>query len=224
MTPKQVIDDVIQNHDGLDPADDAASGRIVKYLFFLQQMHDFIHNFREWEFTFFEDTVTQSSGNDYADFPADFMEFGRNGGLWDPARRIRLEEVPRYSIFRMREEASNPVTLTTFAIGEGVLLFPFSANGDTTYKAVFRGTPPVLVYDDPPANPADPDPTTMLIPDKYRYTVVTPALVQRAQQSKQDARPDWLSILRDGLSQMCKVENPVKTSQRMFPLARKRAW
>ena len=217
MHVKPIIDDVLQNHDGVDPTDAAATPRINKLLFFLQDVNDYVHNYREWEWTFTEGNVTIPTNQNYGAYPTNFMEFGRNGGLWDPSRHIRLHEESRYRIERYRNETLvSLASAQVFGNWGGQIQLPFTNTGGTiTYLAFYRQAPDILIYDNS---------TVLQMPDKYRYLIMTRGLVARAQQSKQDARGDWRDSLINGLSLMCATENPRKTSLQKFPASVRGAW
>lgn len=214
--PKAIIDEHITIYDGLDPNDDSITSRRVQLTAFLQHINSYIHNYREWEWTYKESDITIAAGNLNANLPTDFMEFGSNGSLFVSSTGERLVEKSRYYVERLiwEHDVNNGINTRYFAISGGTITRTFLMTVNTLHTLYYRRTPETIAYNT----------TTMLIPDKYIETVIKPGLVFRSQQSKNDARDIWGGQFRDGLSQMCKVENPVKTSIRRMPLAIRGAW
>ena len=211
--PKGLIDIAMRDYDKMDPDDTNFAGTRTAYLGFLQQVYNWIMNYREWPFTYDEQNVTLTSGQDDAAYPTGFISFGRHGGLWDPARKIKLRELSAITIKRLREESTGADSLV-FGIFDGRIQFPYTASATTTFRALFRIGPETLA-----------DGTTALVlPDYYIQTTLMPAFLVRTQESKQDARDSWKGYTRDGLGEMCRNENPMQTGIGRLPLAVRGAW
>lgn len=200
MAPEDVINEVISSRDGTNPATSSNAPRRAQLLGSLNQMNSFIHNYKPWEWTHTEGNITILINTAAIALPADFMEFGREGSVYDVARKIRYIEKSRHIITRMRREGN--ARPYWFCISGGTITLPYTVSSALTLTLAYRVVPEVLVDDD----------TDMMLPDKYARTVIIPALTRCGQQAKGDPRPDWAAELKDGLSQMCAIENPCKTS------------
>lgn len=208
--PKTCIDTALRFYDNIDPDDGDNTSRRARLLSFLQHVYEYIHGYREWEWTFTETAVNISAGQNSVALPTTFLEFGRNGGLYEVSSKTRLFEISRQELEQLRQRGSTDTGV--FSIFSGKIQVP--GTGARSFTAFHRVVAETLVDDD----------TAFLMPAKYINTVLIPALVYRVQQSKQDARDDWSGQFREGLSQMCALENPMKTSAQRMPLAMRGVW
>lgn len=222
MTPKAIIDEVITVRDGTDPAKAANIPRRVQALAFLNHLNHFLHNYREWPWTWTEADVTFLTGTRTADLPTVYEEFGQHGGLWDPGLKKRYKEISFHRMARMRMEL-NSTNLYVFCVrGDSAtpsefIELPFNVTSDLTLHAIYRRSADIITNHDE-------DTVPILIPDRFCRLVVIPGLTRAMQQSKDDARPDWASELKDGLSMMCQQANPLKTTVTRWPSAIPGAW
>lgn len=199
--PAATIDQVLGEADGTDPNDPANDGRRGDLLNQLNLMNSYIHNYREWPWTFDEATLTIASGSNFVGVPTNFMHMGRNGALYDSANKRRWTEISIHQFVRMRFEMDPDPNSRCFVIKDLLVQIPWTSTSDIVFAMVYRVRPEILVDDG----------TEMLLPDQYAQTVLIPALYARAQMTKDDARPDWKADLKDGISQMCALENPRQT-------------
>lgn len=216
---KDMLDQTLQAYDIVPPSDAQYAARRARLLIYLQQMYNLTWNFRPWVWTYKEGAqVTWLSGANsitLAALAADFMEFGPEGSLYDPNRKIRFKEKSPYIVERVRNEmTTNYDNYPFFCIYGAAVQFPYTATSNITLLPFYRFLPETL---------AD-NATAMVLPDRWAVSVMLPALVMRAQLSKNDARDDWEKFLRQGLIEMSVVENPVRTMTHRWPLAVRRAW
>lgn len=209
MTDTDAISAVIKIRDGTDPALSSNSPRRAQLTEFLNQMDHYIHWYRPWHWTFGDDEITILAGEYSADLPDDFGEMGRDGGVYDAAAKTEYFERSRYVIDRIRILGGATTYPRWFCIDRGQLALPYNVSANLTLRLHYRVRPEVYVDDD----------TEMLLPDKYIRSVIIPALTRSAQQSKSDPRPDWSAELKDGLAQMCMMENPTRATPIPVPRA-----
>lgn len=225
LTPQTVINQVIGAVDGLDWTDGDNANRRLTLLLYLQHIYDYVWLFREWEWTFCETDLTVAAAANYATLPIDpatppvWLEFGRNGGLWNGTKR--WTEVSKYSLERIRQRGSAQADSGIFAIGGGTIMLPAASASILTLTAFHRFAPEILVDADEPGGGLT---YAFIMPARFVNTVLIPGLTFRMQTGKNDARDVWGGLFRDGLAQMCAIENPMKTGTHRMPLAVPGMW
>lgn len=210
---KDLIDATVLHYDGVDSTDADNSNRRLMLLSMLQRVYEYVRNYREWEFTYTEASLTITINTNSVDLPADYLEFGRNGHLFDMDKRIKMKEETRYTLERLRQEVQSSIDYM-FCIFGGAVQVPVNASANRNLKIFYRTVAETLTD----------DATPIAIPDRYCRLVLLQGLIFLAQESKNDARSDWSAQFRDGLSQMCALENPVKTGVRRMPYAVRGGW
>ena len=210
MTDTDIISAVISYYDEVDPDDGDNLSRRARLLSFLKQVYDYVWNYHEWEWTYNESTVTLVKNHNYADLPTDFMEFGKQGGLWT-SDFVRMTEITRRRNERFRFETSGSTTTRIFSISGGKIQLGYTPTSNDTAHIYYR-----MISDSDTFTDAADD---LIIPAKYHNTVILPGLVYKAQVTKQDARPTWSAEFRDGLAQMSSIERPTKTGAERLPLS-----
>lgn len=208
MNPKLIIDSVIADEDGGVVTDADNAPRRALLLKRLQMINDYVHNYRPWEWTFKEGNVTVLVNTNSIALPTDFLEFGEDGSVHDAAGN-EWRRNGRGFIERLRKQGANSFVAFCYAIWDGKIQLAYSPTTATVFTLYYRRRAEVLVDNT----------TAMLIPDRYRSTVIDPGLTARAQESKQDSRDSWFGYLREGLTQMCKLENPMQTRGMRWPSA-----
>lgn len=213
---KALVDAAIDVYDGIDSQDAQNTNRRRRLLSFLQQVYNLAWNFRPWSFTYKEGAlIVWAANSNSVARPADFLEFGPNGSLFDPDRKIRFKEKTSYIVERVRNEmATNYDNYPFFALYNGAIQFPYTATSNINLQPFYRMKPETVTD----------DMTALVFPDEYAMTVLLPGLVYRGQLSKQDERQAWAEMWKEGLSQMASIENPAKTMTHRMPLAVRRAW
>lgn len=206
---KEIIDNVLQNWDGVDPDDADNAKRRARLLQFLQSIYEYVWNFREWEWTLKEDTVTILAGNSSIALPTGFLELGRSGSVFQGSER--WTEVSRHKFERIKNELTSSPHI--FCIYNGKLNIPRSVSSNTAFKMFFRFQADTL------ADTTNP----FTMPPRYTNLVFIPGLAQQAEVSKQGTQDVWAKQFQAGLAQMCSLENPGRTEVRRLPHA-VRAW
>jgi len=219
MNPAAIITEVMTAYDGVDGTDVDNVGRRARYLMWLQHTNNYVHMYREWEWTFATTTLTiiadplnvaYDGGNAIA-LPANFLEMSRNGGLCD-STGLKWGEVSVYQMQRLRTEGLGNVSVPVFAIFGGRIQIPYVVTSDLAFTLIYRIAPDVLVDN------VTPPVIEMTIPGRYKDLVIIPGLIHRSQESKNDARVDrWAGYFTDGLAIMCARENPLQTKFKQFP-------
>ena len=213
MTPAGAIDIIMRDYDKVDPADSNNSALRTQYLGFLQDVYDYAFDFRDFEWTFDETNVTLSSGQNSVALGTTFAGFGTHGGLWDSSRRVRLTERSKSYIKALREEGPLTDSLE-FAIFDSKFQFPFTASSNITYRAFHRVRAETLVDNT----------TEMVLPDRWCRRIVLAGLRVRSQLAKSDARQDWKGLLKDGMGQLCRDENPLRSGVQKMPMGVSAGW
>ena len=213
MTDRDIISAVISYYDEVDPDDGDNLSRRARLLSFLQQVYDYVWNYHEWEWTYAESTVALVKNQNYAALPTDFMEFGKQGGLWT-SDFVRMTEITRRRNERFRFETSGSTNTRIFSISGGKIQLGYTPTSNDTAHIYYRTVSDSSTFIDSAGAPVTP-----LVPAKYDNTVILPGLVYKAQVTKQDARPTWSAEFRDGLAQMSSIERPTKTGAERLPLS-----
>jgi hypothetical protein len=149
LTPYTAINLGIRDYDRSDPASATNASRRLQCLAWLQQMQDYIECYpgREWYWTFAEGSLTFTAGDVFAILPTNFMEFGRNGGVFDSNKR-RWDEISIHVLMRMRYEGTASSNQYVFAkAGAGLVQIPFAQSATIVLPIVYRSRPPILVDD-----------------------------------------------------------------------------
>lgn len=226
MTPSAIITQLIEIVDGISSSDADNDPRRARILFWLQFINNFVHLYREWEWTYASAqlTILGSSlaptydGGNKIVLPTNFLETSRHGGLYDTTGR-RWQEESVYMLQRLRAEGLNSDQASSFSIFNSRIQIPFITSSDLVFNLVYRMRPDVLVDD------LTAPITEMTIPDRYKETVIIPGVIHKMKEAENDARTaQWAGYFTDGLQQMCERENPVQTRFRQWPKAIRRGW
>ena len=199
MTGKALIDNAIAFYDNVDPDDFDNAGRRARLVRYAQQVYNYIWNFREWSWTYEEDTTTIDPPDAVTDLPDDFMEWGKNGSLFDTDRHIRLSEVSKLVLERrFREFTNGSINMPIFSVWANQIHIPYAVTDTLNLTLFYRFIPDVIDDTD--------DTNELTIPDRYMTTVVQPGLVSLTQLSKEDARDDWKGLFRASSLDNCVSE------------------
>lgn len=214
MTPKDLIDDVIPTQDGVGANDAHNAARRARLLSWLNRIYAYTWSYRPWEVTFKEADVTITAVNKFfVALPADYLEFSREGFVFEKDQNREYKERPARLVRRIRREFAGGLQKAIFGIDGGRIIVPFDVGSDTVFALYYRFRAETLID----------DATQMVLSDRWA-DVIRAGLVYKAQQSKNDARPDFGAEYQQQLSIMCAIENPMKTSTRRLPLAVRGAW
>lgn len=222
-TPTEAINVVIHDYDGTDATDQGNTDRRQTLLGFLQHIGDYIHNFREWQWTYLfeEDAFALDLGDNSSEMPERFMEFGRHGALFPTGNpRGKYDEVSMAQLVQLRVGNSGNSTVRAFSRFAGLLQFPFTASENLSFDAMYRVTPQIFTDGDE----EDEEDDAFELPSQYIHTVLMPGFRFLAQQSKTDiAAGEYGGQFKDGLQQMLVIENRRKTAAQLMPMSR-RSW
>lgn len=190
--------------------------REVKFL--AQGVIDFVWTYRPWEFTWATTTVTATSGA--ADLPADFLTFGKSGGVFmgvglPPVAWKHLRDVSywRSSIAQVGQPLWYSVSRQAPLIGGSggarqLLLYPMDSR---TLTLVYERRPPTLLDS---ALPEDAD--TLVtdgsgleeIPSSWHQIVVYEGTLYQVLKKEANSQSvtEQLALYRSGLARMCEGE------------------
>jgi hypothetical protein len=210
-SPKDLIDKVINFYDDVDASDADNGTRRARLLVFLQHVYSFVYNYMPWEWTYRSVDYVVVTGDNKTGLFNDFLELSHNGSVFEGANE--WTDVGRAAIERIRRQSNGMASDKVFAIWNRAFQIPYTVSSDLTLTVFHRVIAETLVDNT----------DEMLIPARYADTVLLPALVFRAMESKNDARETWGAQFREGLSQMVSLEYPEKTTRRKMPLAN-RGW
>jgi hypothetical protein len=206
--------EVLGDYENVDELDADNADRLARLLNFLRHVDSYVHNFREWPWTYKEGFITAAAPADsYVAYPEDFLELGKQGGLFNPVTGRPMRELSRYQVSRARRlPSASSYVYGAYAQWDNKFFF-CSALGTTPIPIFYRRTADDLSE---PENP-------LLLPDKYIRITLLPALVWRTQNMKNDDRAVWAQTMQAGLAQMCVLENPGKNGPQKMPMAN-RQW
>lgn len=206
-----IISNAISFYDGVDPDDADNALRRVRLLNFLQHIYDYVWNYRTWQWTYAETTITVGAGDDFVTLPDDYAEMSPSGRL--TLQRTSYHEISPLKMHRLRKEGPGSL-LNVFSIYGGNINIPSAVSGSTIFDIFYRVRPEALTDDS----------TALVIPDRYANLVLLPGLIFRTQEGKNDARSTWKEQFQAGLSQMASLENPLKTAANRWPMSYPGAW
>lgn len=219
--PGDVITTLIMDYDGVDSTDALDERRRSMVLGYLQHINSYVHNFREWRWTYsFESPgVTLIAGNGIAEMPADFMEWGRHGGMWRSSDQTPYRELHMAHLMKTKVQNTQNQHIPVFSVIGAFVNFAYTldaAASNQAFDTFYRLTPQVL--EDDPGNVN----TAFELPDQYIHTVILPGTRFLMQQSKADVKDgEYGGQFKDGLQQMLVIENRKKTAADLMPLSRR---
>jgi hypothetical protein len=213
--------DIIRYQKGSDP-DSASEFDYRRYLKFVGQgVFDFVWNYRPWEFRWATTTVTCTAGA--ADLPADFVSFGKGGGVFmgvgmPPVAWKHLRDVSywRAAIAQIGQPQWYSVGKSTPAIGgdtpvgpsRQLLLYPMDSR---TLTLVYERKPPVLL-DSGLAEDVDALATDGSgleeIPDTWHHIVVYEGVLYQILKKEANSQSvtEQMALYKAGLERMSENE------------------
>jgi hypothetical protein len=226
-SPKAVIDECIIAYDGCEPGEVLDAKNTIRrrlYLSWLNFASAYLNGYRPWPWMHKEgDPITLGIGDNKIELATDITDFhswGPNGHLYSTTQNIIYIRKPMYLVqqLRRRNEGGGGAGVGTgfniFTHFGGSIQFPFVATSAISFIPFYVRTPPVYT--------SDTDEDEMILPDQYVRLVVIPFLGWRGQHSKNDARTTWAEQMKEGLSQMCALENPLRDIPQQAPMAVRR--
>lgn len=192
----------------------------ARCLQFSQEAMDEIWFSGDYLFSYITASVTITAAGSAGDLPADFMEFGEVGGIFDDALDEQMQEIRPV-------EAYGAVISGVGGEGQG-LVSQFGLNATThartlqmpgnvvtaqTIKILYRKVAPTLVD-----TSTDVDSNLLQLPRAYHNTVLLPRAVSKILKSLGDMRwKDSQAEYERGLGRMAIVERHRKTSVQKLP-------
>ena len=213
MTTGGLISTVINYTDNVSATDADNGDRRARILQLTQETFEDVWNYREWPWRFRGPTTLAITAGS-ADLPADFADFGQNGGVFDVASGRKFSELP-IQMFQERilTGANNNVD-DEFAVfnqattdGDKKIYVPTAV---TSIKIFYLATASTLV------DATDATNNLFLIPARWHQTVILPGVVARVRTNKGDGR-DWMTRYLTGLGSMVAGERSKKTTVQRVP-------
>jgi len=218
MTADEIIDAVAAYVYDVNEDDPDNVERRARLLQYLQEVYDEVWLFREWAFTYRTATTTITGTNGTADLPADYLELGVQGKIFDQDGRELLEDTyPDIRQAQLRGHIENPpcrFAIFSLDTDGNKILTPLTGT-NYTIDLLYRCLPETLADDVSP---------TVKIPASHHNTVLVMGTAAKAARSVGDPRPDWESAYRAGLQRMIIVERSRKTSIQRLPRAISGMW
>lgn len=212
METDDLIDNVLAYTDNVSAIDGDNATRRLRYLLYTQQVVDEVWNQRDWAFKYKRGTLAVSASG--TDLPADFQEFGNQGGVYDANGRMLHEISPQEANVVNESGISSSVPDSFMVIGQnaGAKQIRLSAppGGSVTLTLWYIKTSPVLTDGS--------DGGLLEIPVAYHHTVLLPGVVARSRKNKGDSR-DWFVDYQRGLAYMVARERSLRTTTQRLPLA-----
>lgn len=211
------IDAGIEYYDNTGSSDTDNATRRARWLQFTQEGLDEIWLSGDYVFSYTTSTVSISAGSDSGDLPADFMEFGLVGGIWDSTSTDQLEQIrpiEAYSGVVVGQAGEGQGGISDYGMNAStqrrVLHLPGSAGTSQTIKILYRKVAPTLL------DATDSTSNIWQLPSAYHNTVLMPLVVSKIRSSLGDSRQFYDRYL-SGLSAMAKRERARKTSTQILP-------
>lgn len=212
------IDEGIAYYDNTGASDADNTTRRARWLAFTQQALDEIWISGDYVFSYITGTVSFSAATDSADLPADFMEFGEVGGIWNSSTTDQLEQVrpiEAYSGVVAGRAGEGEAQVSDYGLNAStmrrVLHLPGNAGSAQTIKILYRKVAPTLVD-----TTTDATSNLWQLPLAYQNTVLMPLVVSKIRSSLGDSR-QFLDQYLAGLSAMAKRERARKTTTQRLP-------
>ena len=222
MTTSSLIDHLLNNHGNITASDADNTARRARYLQFSQEAFDWIWNSGDYTFTYITATVTINANSDSGDLPADFMEFGVMGGIFDNSTLGQMQEltpVRAYADVIAGVAGNNRDQISLYGMNTSTarltLKLPGNAGSTTTIKILYRAMPPTLADSATVATS-----NLYRIPLAYHNTTITPLAVSKALESLGDARAEiFRAEAGAGLKLLQARERARKTTPQRLPFA-----
>src|SRR5262245_2499139 len=116
METATLISNVITFTDNVTALDAENATRRLRYLLYAQEIFEEVWNWRDWPFKYVTGSITVAAADGDADLPADFQEFGNQGGVYIQATGRMLHEVTPQEINVHREAGATVGDPGEFAV------------------------------------------------------------------------------------------------------------
>lgn len=221
MTTAALIDLVLNYTDNVTATDGDNTVRRTRVLQWCQEVFDLVYAHKAWPFRYITGDVTTVNG--LIVVPADFHDFGDEGGVFNPLGERMMQVNPK-TIHRMREAGEVDPNPSLFA------LYGFDASTarpninivNTTSSVVltlwYLKVAPTLADSTTPGTS-----NLFYIPAAYHNSVLLAGVVARTRRAKGDTR-NWQADFERGLAEMVKNERPRQTGIQRLPKAINGMW
>lgn len=224
MNGQTFISNGINYYDTVSSSDADNTARRARWLQFLQEAVDELWIKEDWAFSYITSTVSISAASDSGDLPADFMEFGLVGGIWDSNTTTKLPEVvPVHAYGGVVESQAGDSNLVSSLYGNNTttrrrtLRLMGNAGGSMTIKILYRKLAPTIL------DATDATSNLWQIPEQYHNTVLMPLVVSKIRKSHGDAR-EYMDRFEANFGKMVARERSRKTSTQYMPMAAQVRW
>lgn len=221
-TTASLIDHLLANYSNVTANDADNTARRARLLQFCQEAFDWIWNSGDYTFSYTTGTVSITSGSDSGDLPADFMEFGVMGGIFDNSTLGQMEEITpvrAYADVIAGAAGNNRDQISLYGINTSTarltLKTPGNVGANTTIKVLYRSIPATLADSATVATS-----NLYRIPLAYHNTVITPLAVSKTLASMGDVRAgEFRAEAERGLRVLQARERARKTVTQFLPYA-----
>lgn len=190
MTVTEIIDQVIERSDNIKGSPADYLDRRLRLLDFLREVVDDLWWLRDWPWRMKDGTVTVPAGGTSVAVPADFSDWGHDGGLYGPDGEP-LDPVTEREMIDLQEAGSHsdtPRCYSIFGIDDTglaptyrkLLQFPLTDTG-ASLRIHYDSIPPDL--DEGLANG-----NLVRIPVQYHRRLIVLGVKAKSRESKGDAR------------------------------------
>lgn len=217
MDTATLISNIINYYDQVGSADADNANRRARLLQFSQEAFDEVWNYEDWLFTYATATVTVTAAASAGDLPADFMEFGTMGGIWDNNSLDQLNEwtpVRAYDYVVRGAAGDNLRAVSTFGVnaatGRLTINTPGPVGSTYTLKLLYRKLAPTLV------DTTGATSNLWQIPAAYHNTVLMSRIASKTRTSHGDGT-SYMEDYQRNLGKMAARELPRKTTIQRMP-------
>lgn len=225
MTASALIDLIIAYTDNVSATDADNATRRLRLLQYAQEVFENVWNYREWRFKLTSANVTVLAGGQNVVVPANFLDFGEQGGVYDSIGRKLVEKTPQ-QILEWRElgigAGSPSYTWAIFdydaTTGQALFQIQTPVTSNTTFKLWYNRLAPTLGDSTTPSIS-----NLHFIPAQYHNSVLLNGVAAKARKIKGDTR-DWENAYQRGLVDMVVRERSHKTALQQMPRSVIRSW
>lgn len=220
MDTSTLLTTVLKFDANISATDADNTQRRARYLQYAQEVFEYVWLYSEWDFSYASTSQTVSAASSSGSLPADFLELGQKGMLFNTTTNRKMKEIPPQDIMEMR--ARGIVDLNVFAIS--------GYNTTTSRKQIqlthtqgftgtvfYRMTAPTLV------DTTGTSSNLQYIPYQYHQTVLLPGVRMKARKSVGDMR-DFEQAFEKNIQFMLARERPRKTAVQRLPSTQRGMW
>jgi hypothetical protein len=212
-----LIDTLLEKYDQISSSDTDNTARRARYLQFAQNALDEIWISGDYSFTYKTGTVSFTAAGDTADLPADFMEFGEVGGIFNDSTDTQLGEVrpvEAYSGVISSLSGENEDVVAVYgqntSTGRQTIKFMGNAVVTTTINLLYRYCAPTL------ADTTGTNSNLWQLPLAFHNPVLLPKILTQISDSHGGLK-DYEREYQRGLAFMARRTRSRKTVTQQLP-------